>query len=144
MAGSRSTTGGAIVANDMHLELPAASSGFARRSSAWGRWLAPPHHRRHAARHAGHRRRQQRPGRLGFTNSYGDYLDLITLERDPQNPLRFKTPSGWETATAHSETLQVKGAADESMTVLETSLGPVWSVGVAPTPCTGSHTIREP
>ena len=36
----------------------------------------------------------------GFTNSYGDYLDLIELERDPADPSRVKTPAGWETAQA--------------------------------------------
>lgn len=130
VAGSRSTTGGAIVANDMHLGI--------RLPHVW--------FRASIERVGGDGSRRRTTGVMlpgtpviaagsngrvawGFTNSYGDYLDLITLERDPQNPLRFKTPSGWETATAHSETLQVKGAADESMTVLETSLGPVWSVG---------------
>jgi penicillin amidase len=64
----------------------------------------------------------------GFTNSYGDYLDLIALERDSQSPLRVKTESGWETAQSYQETLRVKDAKSEVLTVTETSLGPIWEV----------------
>lgn len=130
VAGSRSTTGSAIVANDMHLGIRLPHVWFrvsiervgvdgARRRTTGVMLPGTP------VIVAGSN------GRVawGFTNSYGDYLDLIELERDPQNPLRVKTPAGWETATAHAETLQVKGGASETLTVLETSLGPVWTVG---------------
>lgn len=130
VAGSRSTTGAAIVANDMHLgiRLPhvwfrvsferVAADGTRRKTTGVMLPGTP-------VIAAGSN------GRVawGFTNSYGDYLDLIELERDPQNPARVKTTSGWETATAHTETLHVKGGASETLTVLETSLGPVWNVG---------------
>lgn len=129
VAGSRSSTGAAIVANDMHLgiRLPhvwfrcsferVAADGTRRRTTGVMLPGTP-------VIAAGSN------GRVawGFTNSYGDYLDLIEVERDPQNPQRIKTPAGWETATAHPETLQIKGGASETLTVLETSLGPVWTV----------------
>ena len=130
VAGSRSATGAAIVANDMHLGIRLPHIWF-RAALEWtssdGR----------AGRIAG----VMLPGTpivvvgsnghvaWGFTNSYGDYLDLIALERDANDPLRFRTPAGWETATRHDEILQAKGAASETLSILETSLGPVWTVG---------------
>ncbi|QDQ25697.1 penicillin acylase family protein [Chitinimonas arctica] len=65
----------------------------------------------------------------GFTNSYGDYLDLVELARDPAQPLRFKTAAGWETVRQHREILRVKGGEPQAMTVLESSLGPLREIG---------------
>lgn len=39
-----------------------------------------------------------------------------------------KTASGWETAQSYQETLRVKDANSEVLTVTETSLGPIWEV----------------
>ena len=65
----------------------------------------------------------------GFTNSFGDYVDVVELQRDPQNPRRFKTPSGWELADAFEEVLAVRGGKSEKLWVLECSLGPIRQVG---------------
>jgi penicillin amidase len=129
LAGARTQHGGAIVANDMHLGI--------RLPHIWYRAVLqfPDAH--------GQQRRVAGvtlPGgpvivvgsnghvAWGFTNSYGDYLDLIALPRDPADPSRVQTPTGWEKLTTSRETLAVRGAPSETLTVEESSLGPVWQV----------------
>ena len=129
VAGSRSQGGGAIVADDMHLgiQLP----------HIWYRAvLMVPDGHGATRRVAG----VTLPGvplvvvgsnghvAWGFTNSYGDYADLVTLETDPAQPGKLRTPAGWETPVAHQESILVKDGATEKFTVRETSLGPVREV----------------
>jgi penicillin amidase len=131
VAGSRSQDGAAIVANDMHLgiQLP----------STWYRLaLQFPDANGKPRRMAG----VTLPGApliivgsnghvaWGFTNSYGDYFDLVALEADPANPARMRTPDGgWETLASHEEIILVKGAAAEKIVVRESSLGPLREAG---------------
>jgi penicillin amidase len=63
-----------------------------------------------------------------FTNSYADTLDLVRLGTDAFHPGQVRTPAGWETPVAHNETLLVKGEPAQTLTVLETSLGPIRTV----------------
>jgi penicillin G amidase len=65
----------------------------------------------------------------GFTNSYGHFIDLVELERDPADPLRYRGPSGaWERADEHLETIAVKGAAAVQLPVRETRWGPMLEI----------------
>ncbi|PHV11729.1 penicillin acylase family protein [Chitinimonas sp. BJB300] len=129
LAGSRTKSGAAIVANDMHLGL--------RLPHIWYRAvLEYPEAAGKMRRIAG----VTLPGgpmvvvgsngqvAWGFTNSYGDYLDLIELVRDPTNPLRFKTSAGWENVVDRREHLPVKNAESIDYRVLESSLGPIRQV----------------
>lgn len=61
----------------------------------------------------------------GFTNSYGDFSDLILLELDPENPNRYRTPEGYRLFTERVETLAVKGGEPVRIVVRETIWGPV-------------------
>ncbi len=61
----------------------------------------------------------------GYTNSYGDYLDLIALDTDAARPGKVRTQAGWETPAATDETILVKGAPAVTLTVRETTLGPL-------------------
>lgn len=128
--GTRSQHGGAILANDMHLGL--------RLPHIWYRAdLVYPQADGSTARITG----VTLPGAplvvvgsngrvaWGFTNSYGDYLDLIELEADPANPRRFRSAAGWELAREYRETLSVKGEAAQSFLVRESSLGPIRQIG---------------
>lgn len=131
IAGSRSKDGAAIVADDMHLgiQLP----------NIWYRLaLQFPDAQGKPRRTVG----VTLPGALptvvvgsngrvawGYTNSYGDYLDLVTLETDPAKPGQVRTPAGWETPITHEETILVKGTAADKFVVRETSFGPVREVG---------------
>jgi penicillin amidase len=126
VAGSRSDTGAAIVADDMHLgiNLPAIwyraalqfpdGKGGQRRVvgvTLPGAPVVVVGSNGHVA--------------WGFTNSYGDYLDLIALDTDAAKPGQVRTQAGWETPVLHEETILVKGAAAEKLAVRETSLGPI-------------------
>ncbi|OZI66483.1 penicillin acylase family protein [Bordetella genomosp. 11] len=129
VAGSHGVDGAARVANDMHLGL--------RLPNIWYRLtlvLQGPQPRRVSG--------LSLPGApvvvagsngdvaWGFTNSYGHYIDLIHLQRDPADPRRYRGPGGeWETAVEHEEWIQVKGGAPVRRTVLETRWGPELAIG---------------
>ncbi len=131
VAGSRSKDGAAIVSDDMHLGLSLPN--------IWYRLaLQFPDAQGKPRRVVG----VTLPGALptvvvgsnghvawGYTNSYGDFLDLVTLGRDPAKPGQLLTPAGWETPVSLVETILVKGAADEKFVVRETSSGPLIEVG---------------
>ncbi len=131
VAGSRSKDGGAIVADDMHLgtNLPNIwyrlalqfkdEQGVERRTVGVSLPGALP------VVVAGSN------GRVawGYTNSYGDFMDLIVLGTDAAKPGQLRTPKGWETPVLHKETILVKGAPAEVLEVRETSVGPVRDVG---------------
>ncbi|WP_229205801.1 penicillin acylase family protein [Duganella sp. Leaf126] len=130
LAGSRSDSGAAIVANDMHLglQLPVI----------WYRAaLQFPDGKGGQRRVVG----VTLPGTpvvvagsngqvaWGFTNSYGDYLDLLALDGDPAHPGQVRTPAGAEAPVVHRETIVVKGAPAATLVVRETSLGPLYEAG---------------
>ncbi|MQA40869.1 penicillin acylase family protein [Rugamonas aquatica] len=130
VAGARSDTGGAIVSNDMHLgiQLPAIwyraalqfpdGKGGQRRVvgvTLPGAPVVVVGSNGHVA--------------WGFTNSYGDYLDLIALETDPAKPGQVRTQTGWETPVVHEETILIKDEPAAKLAVRDTSLGPVREAG---------------
>ena len=133
VSGARSATGAAIVSVDMHLAL--------RLPHIWHRAVieitAPPGGVPAARRLAG----VMLPGApaivagsngrvaWGFTNSYGHYLELLELERDPQDATRYRTASGWAPFKYTDERIEVAGAATETLSVAETLWGPVWERG---------------
>ena len=61
----------------------------------------------------------------GFTNSYGDWTDLVELEVDPKDPEVYRTPQGPRRFTTVQEHIRVKGGADDMLEVKETIWGPV-------------------
>lgn len=65
----------------------------------------------------------------GFTNSYGDYFDLVALERDPDDTTGFRTADGRMPIKRIDEHIDVKGGPGETLSVFETPLGPVWQIG---------------
>jgi penicillin amidase len=66
----------------------------------------------------------------GFTNSYGHFIDLVELELDPADPLRYRGPDGaWERADEHVETIAVRGGASVDLAVRDTRWGPMLEVG---------------
>ena len=124
VAGRLAADGGAIVANDMHLGLSVPNIWY-RASMQW---------------------RDPRPRRLtgvtlpgvpslvagsngdiawGFTNSTGDWSDLVTLERDPADANRYRTASGTRSIETLHETIQVKGGSSVPVEIRETIWGPI-------------------
>jgi penicillin amidase len=131
VAGTRTVDGAAIVADDMHLgvQLP----------NIWYRAALEFTDAQGKPRRAVG---VMLPGALpavvvgsnghvawGYTNSYGDYLDLVTLASDAAHPGQLRTPGGWETPVEHVETILIKGAPAKQFVVRETSLGPVREAG---------------
>jgi penicillin amidase len=131
LAGARSSDGAAIVADDMHLGLGLPNIWY-----------------RLALQFTDAQGKPRRvvgvslPGAMptvvvgsnghvawGYTNSYGDYVDLVTMESDPARPGQVRTPAGWESPVAHAETILVKGQGAEPLVVRETSVGPLIEVG---------------
>ncbi len=42
-----------------------------------------------------------------FTNSYGDWLDFVRLEVDPEHPDRYRTANGWRDFERHEERIAI-------------------------------------
>lgn len=131
VAGSRSEHGAAIIACDMHLGLQLPNTWYRallihRDSDGGQRRLAGvtlPGLPTLIAGSNGH-------VAWGFTNSYGDYFDLIDLQSDTDGAPRYRTETGgWKPIERIDEKIVVKGGADEILSVFETELGPVWRIG---------------
>jgi penicillin amidase len=131
LAGARTTSGAAIVSDDMHLGLQLPNiwyrlslrfpdkEGVQRRVAGVSLPGAPP------LVIVGSN------GRVAwaFTNSYADTLDLVRLQQDGAHPGQVRTPFGWETPVERIETIQVKGGPAQQLVVRETSLGPIREAG---------------
>ncbi|NIE64266.1 penicillin acylase family protein [Burkholderia sp. Ax-1719] len=129
--GAHGTQGGALIASDMHLGLslpniwyrvslvyPAPDGGTRRITgvSLPGAPLVVAGSNGHIA--------------WAFTNSYGRFVDLVDLQRDPANPQRYRAPGGaWESAQVIHERLDVKGGASIDLPVMQTRWGPQLVVG---------------
>jgi penicillin G amidase len=61
----------------------------------------------------------------GFTNSYGDWADLVLLHIDPSDPDQYQTADGWKHFEHHSELIRVKSGKDAAFEVRDTIWGPV-------------------
>ncbi|GLQ45276.1 penicillin acylase [Dyella lipolytica] len=128
IAGNLSRTGSAMVANDMHLSLRVPDIWFRARL----RYPDPtaPNGQRDAVG-------VTLPGTpalvvgsngqiaWGFTNSYGDWLDWVRVQRDPHDSSRYKVPEGWATIDKHEEAIRIKGAPPHILEVEDTRWGPI-------------------
>ena len=56
----------------------------------------------------------------GFTNSYGDWTDLIVLHEDADHPDQYATPEGYRAFEHRSEAIKVKGQPDDVLDVINT------------------------
>lgn len=61
----------------------------------------------------------------GFTNSYGDWCDLVLLDMEAGSQDRYLTPDGPREFERVTETIRVHGAGDEQLEVRKTIWGPV-------------------
>jgi penicillin amidase len=121
VAGSRTATGRALIANDIHLDLGVPSIWFrvslerGDRSATGAILPGIP------AIVAGSN------GRVawGLTNSFGDWIDMIVLELDLEDPSRYRTPDGWMPFETVSSPIEVAGQEDRDLAVRRTIWGPV-------------------
>ncbi len=128
VAGHRTSTGQAIVANDMHLDLSVPNTWYrmrlvvenaedpSQRLDVTGVTLpgAP-------AVVAG----SNGSVAWGFTNSRGDWSDLVLLELDPNNPDAYLTPDGYQLFDIYTEVIDVRRSPPVPVNIRSTIWGPV-------------------
>src|SRR5690606_36927207 len=61
----------------------------------------------------------------GITAGMANVADCYVEEFDPEHPLRYRTPDGWEEATEYVERIAIRGGGAVEERVLETRHGPV-------------------
>ena len=123
VAGSHTTTGHALLANDPHLKLGAPALWYFARIEAPGLKVAGatlpglPNvvlgQNEHIA--------------WGFTNTAPDVQDLYLEQIKPDDPAQYRTPEGWAAFETAVETIKVKGRPDVSFVARRTRHGPVIS-----------------
>jgi len=147
VTGALSATGAAMLANDMHLALRVPDIWFRTRL----RYPDPtaPHGERDVAG-------VSLPGTpalvmgsngqiaWGFTNSYGDWMDWVRVQRDPHDPSRYKIPGSWATLQTHQEIIRVKGEAPRTLKVEDTRWGPIVAKDTDGTPLALAWIAQEP
>ena len=128
VAGRRTFNGSALLANDMHLPLGMPNIWY-RASFVWTESDSALEQNRVTG--------VTLPGTLsiivgsnghvawGFTNSQGDWSDLVIIDIDPDDDERYLTPEGALTFERHEERIRVKGGPDETVEVVSTVWGPV-------------------
>jgi penicillin G amidase len=124
VAGARSASGAAIVANDMHLGLSVPNTWY----RAEFRWRDGDGTERRVVG-------ATLPGTplmvvgsngsvaWGFTNSYADTVDAVVIETYAD--LQYRTPEGWKDIEDREELIAVKGAEPVRHTVRWTRWGPL-------------------
>lgn len=80
----------------------------------------------------------------GFTNSYGDWVDLVILETDPADSSRYQTPDGWQHRERRLEIIEVAGAEPDSLWIDGTIWGPVWTRDIQGRPMALRWTAHDP
>jgi penicillin amidase len=61
----------------------------------------------------------------GFTNSQGDWSDLVIVETTSEEPDRYLTPDGWLTIEKQTETIFVRDGEPETIEIRSTIWGPI-------------------
>ena len=126
--GAHSESGVAILANDMHLSIAVPIIWY-RASMAFPDPEQPSVNRQLAGVTL-----PGLPGLVvgsngdvawGFTNTGGDWSDLVRLEPDPREPKKYLTPDGPKAFDVYEETIAAKGAAAKTVAIKWTIWGPV-------------------
>jgi penicillin amidase len=123
---AHSAHGGALLASDMHLGLSLPNIWY-RLSLAWPGADARMRHITGVSLPGTPLVIAGSNGQVawGFTNSYGRFIDLIELQRNPANPLQYRIAGGgWQTSTVHHERIDIKGGTPVDLPVVETQWGP--------------------
>jgi penicillin G amidase len=80
----------------------------------------------------------------GYTNSYGDWTDMVIVEPDPQQRERYLTPEGSEPFELRHEEIKVRDAASVTFEVKWTRWGPVVNHDAAGRPLSLAWTAHHP
>lgn len=123
LAGSRTTTGAPLLANDPHLKLSAPALWYLARLKAPGLDVAGATMPGLPFLVLG----QNADIAWGFTNTGPDVQDLYLEQTDPARPNSVRTPGGFEPLQEEQEIIRVKGGADVPITVRRSRHGPIVS-----------------
>jgi penicillin G amidase len=130
VAGSHTTSGKPLLANDPHLGLSAPAIWyFARLQVSQGGTAAPELDVIGATLPGLPSVVLGRSAKVawGFTNTAPDVQDLYLEQINPANPAQYKAPTGWAEFESRSEAIKVKGQPDVAYTYRATRHGPVIS-----------------
>ena len=123
VAGSHTTTGRPLLANDPHLKLSAPALWYFARLEAPGLKVAGATLPGLPVVVLG----QNEHIAWGFTNTGPDVQDLYLEQIDAADAGRYRTPDGWAPFETGTEVIKVKGRPDVSFTWRRTRHGPVIS-----------------
>src|SRR5262249_44137412 len=121
VSGARSTTGKPLLANDPHLGLHAPSTWYIAPLQAHGLSVIGATLPGVPGVIIGHNARVA----WAFTSVEPDVQDLYVEEPDPVDPSRYRFRGEWKTYEKRTETIRVKGAPDETLTVRSSVHGPL-------------------
>ncbi len=126
VSGARTAHGGALVADDMHFSIRVPNVWY-RAAIEWPDDGGAPNRldgvtlpglptlvagsNTHVA--------------WGFTTTFGDWSDIVLVERDPADANRYRAPGGMRRFERHDETIRVAGQADVTLPVEWTVWGPL-------------------
>ena len=123
LAGSRSSTGKPLLANDPHLKLSTPALWYFARLQAPGIRVAGATMPGLPLVVLG----QNQHLAWGFTNTGPDVQDLYIEQIDPGQPNQYRTPQGWAPFETWAEVIKVKGKPDVPFVHRRTRHGPVIS-----------------
>lgn len=128
VSGKHTSDGRALVVNDMHLRIQVPHIWY-RASFVWPETTEPLTEQRITG--------VSLPGApamivgsnghiaWGFTNTEGDWSDVIIVQPDPQDPDSYLTADGPKKFQKVNEVIKVKGQPDRNLEILQTIWGPV-------------------
>ena len=126
LAGSRTTTGKPLLANDPHLKLSTPALWYLARLEAPGLDVAGATMPGLPGVVLGQNRRIA----WGFTNTGPDVQDTYLERIKPDDPAQYQTPEGWARFETRQELIRVRGGREVTLTVRSTRHGPVLSDAV--------------
>lgn len=80
----------------------------------------------------------------GYTNSYGDWTDLVIVEADPGDPHRYRVADTSEPFITRTETIAVRNGAPVTVEVKSTRWGPIIDHDAQGRPLALAWTAHEP
>jgi penicillin amidase len=127
LTGSRTHHGGAILADDMHLDIRVPNTWYRISLRCPAAADTPAIQATGVTLPGGPALVVGSNGHIawGFTNSYGDFSDLVVLDLDPADANAYLTPQGKKRFEKHQEVIHVHGGPDEYLEVVSTIWGPV-------------------
>jgi penicillin amidase len=142
VAGSRTRSGAGLVANDMHLGLGVPNTWYRMRMRVGGgapRDLAGVTLPGAPIMVVGSNRHVA----WGFTNSYGDWTDLVIVEKSADGR-EYRSGDGWKPFERHREELRSSSGTTETLEVLWTQWGPLLDGASGAEPLALAWTAHDP